>query len=149
MKPFFLLLIVFGLAVGVTFLTGEPDYLLSGKIALGVMLLFTSIGHFKFTQGMVMMMPDFIPFRKPLVYITGFIEIIAAIAIFIETLHELAGWLLIVFFVVLLPANINAAMKHIDYEKATYDGKGLGYLSFRVPFQILLIVWTYFFVIRG
>jgi hypothetical protein len=35
-----------------------------------------------------------------------------------------------VFFVVLLPANINAAIKYVDYQKGMFEGKGLSYLFF-------------------
>jgi uncharacterized membrane protein len=55
---------------------------------------------------------------------------------------------LIVFFVLLLPANINAAIKHIDYQKGTFEGQGLNYLWFRIPLQILFIVWTYMSAIK-
>ena len=52
---------------------GEFDYSLSGRIAMSMMLLFTSIGHFAFSKGMILMMPDFIPFKNIFVYFTGFV----------------------------------------------------------------------------
>jgi uncharacterized membrane protein len=57
------------------------------------------------------------------------------------------AWLLILFFILLLPANIYAALKHVDCQKGTFEGSGVQYLWFRVPLQVLLIVWTYFFII--
>ncbi len=148
MKPFFVLLIVFAIVVGFTFFIGDLDYGLAGRTALSAMLLFTAIGHFKFTDGMTLMIPEIIPFKKPIIYLTGFMEIAAAFLMFFEVVRKATGWCLIVFFVLLLPANINAAFRHINYEKGTYDGPGLKYLWFRVPFQLLLIWWTYFFLIR-
>jgi hypothetical protein len=50
------------------------------------------------------------------------------------------GMALIIFFVVMLPANINAAVKHIDYQKGTTDGSGVNYLWFRVPLQVFFIL---------
>jgi uncharacterized membrane protein len=50
---------------------------------MSVMLLFTAIAHFKFTKGMTMMLPGFIPFKTETVYLTGIIEIVAAIGLFI------------------------------------------------------------------
>jgi len=41
---------------------GKVDFSLAGRISMAIMLLFTSIGHFAFSKGMVMMMPDFLPF---------------------------------------------------------------------------------------
>jgi len=48
----------------------------------------------------------------------------------------------------LLPANIYAALKHVDYQRGTFEGSGTNYLWFRVPLQVLFILWTYLSVIR-
>ncbi len=149
MKPLIVLLVSFVIALIVTrLIVGDFNVALSGRIAMALMLAFTAIGHFAFTKGMVMMIPDFIPFKKALVYFTGVIEILAAAGLLISSYQVLTAWLLIVFFIVLLPANINAAIRHIDYQKGTFTGSGLTYLWFRVPLQILFILWTYFSAIR-
>ena len=120
------------------------DLALAGVIAMSVMLVFTSIGHFVYTKGMLMMIPRFIPFRKELVYLTGIIEVAAAVGLLIPRLRIMTAWFLIVFFILLLPANIYAATRHIDYQKGTLKGPGPTYLRFRVPLQILIILWVYF-----
>ena len=149
MKPLIVLLVSFVIALIVTrLIVGDFNVALSGRIAMASMLAFTAIGHFAFTKGMVMMIPDFIPFKKALVYFTGVIEILAAAGLLISSYQVLTAWLLIVFFIVLLPANINAAIRHIDYQKGTFTGSGLTYLWFRVPLQILFILWTYYSAIR-
>ena len=149
MKPLFLLIAVFALSLtGFKIFSQHVDYKMSGKIALASMLLFTASGHFLYTKGMSMMLPDGIPFRTAWIYLTAGIEIAAAAAIFIPRLHKLTGLLLILFFVLVLPANMYAATKHLDYETATWTGKGVSYLWFRVPFQLLLMAWTYFFVVK-
>ncbi len=112
------------------------------------MLIFTSIAHFAFTKGMEMMLPDFITFKTTAVYLTGVIEIVAAIGLFIPKFQIITAWLLITFFVLILPANIYAAIKEIDYQKGTSDGNGLNYLWFRIPLQILFIVWVYLSTIK-
>ncbi len=114
---------------------------------MGVMLIFTAIGHFRFAEGMAMMLPASIPFRKPLVYFTGVIEVVVGFGLLLPTWRKLHGWLLILFLILVLPANIYASLKQVDYEKATYDGLGLSYLWFRVPLQIFFIVWVYFFAV--
>ena len=149
MKPLIVLLTSFAIALVATKLTiGQFDIALSARIALALMLVFTAIAHFAFTKGMVMMIPDFIPFKKGMVYFTGFIEMAAAVGLLIPNFQVLTGWLLISFFIMLLPANINAAIRHIDYQKGTFEGMGVNYLWFRVPLQILFILWTYFAAIK-
>ncbi len=149
MKPLFILLITFVLSILISRLIfGQFDFKLSGKIALDVMLIFTAIGHFILTKGMTMMLPDFVPFRTELIYLTGILEIAAAVGIFFPSLRWITGCCLILFFILILPSNIYAAWKGIDYQTGNLGGNGLSYLWFRIPFQVLLIAWTYFFVVR-
>lgn len=149
MKPLFVLLGAFIISLLVTKLfTKTFEYPLSGRIAMAVMLVFTAIGHFAFTKGMTMMLPDFIPFKTEVIYLTGVIEIIAAVGLLIPSFRVWTGWALILFFILLLPGNIKAAIHHIDYQKGTFDGNGPSYLWFRIPLQILFIVWTYLSAIR-
>jgi len=143
MKVLIVLLATFGIGLIVTKLSGDFNIKLSAQIAMAVMMAFTALGHFKFTQGMAMMMPAFIPYKKQVVYITGVIEIAAAAGLLIPATRTLTAWCLILFFIVLTPANINAAMKHINMEKATFDGPGPEYLRFRMPLQLLFIAWVY------
>lgn len=144
MKPLIILLSVFAVSLLTTkFVRGNFELALSGRIAMSTMLVFTAVAHFAFTRGMAMMLPDFIPFKTETVYLTGIIEIAAAIGLFIPSFRFVTGWLLIAFFILLLPANIYASIKHIDYQKETFDGNGPTYLWFRVPLQILFIIWVY------
>jgi uncharacterized membrane protein len=148
MKPLILLVVVFALALLWTLIfQGNADHVISGRIAMGVMLIFTAIGHFRFAEGMAMMLPASIPLRKPLVYFTGIIEVVAGIGLLLPTWTKLYGWLLILFLILVLPANIYASLKRVDYEKATYGGPGPSYLWFRVPLQIFFIVWVYYFAV--
>jgi uncharacterized membrane protein len=149
MKPLIVLLSVFAVSLLTTkIVRGNFELALSGRIAMSAMLAFTAIGHFAFTKGMAMMLPDFIPFKSETVYLTGIIEIAAAIGLFIPNFRMVTAWLLIAFFILILPANIYATIKHIDYQKGTFDGNGLTYLWFRIPLQILFIIWTYFSSIK-
>ena len=149
MKPLVVLLAVFGITLAAIKLSVDDwNYTLSGNIAMSAMLLFTASGHFIFSKGMAMMMPEFIPFKKQMVYITGLIELAAALGLSIPETRHLTGILLIIFFIFIIPANINAAMKSIDYQKADYAGRGKNYLWFRVPLQILFIAWVWWFSVR-
>lgn len=150
MKPLIILFSVFIVSLITTkFFRGNFEFALSGRIAMSAMLVFTAVAHFAFTKGMAMILPDFIPFKTETVYLTGIIEIAAAIGLFIPNLRIITAWLLIVFFMLILPANIYAAIKHIDYQKGTFDGNGLNYLWFRIPLQVLFIIWTYLSSIKS
>ena len=124
-------------------------FALSARIGMSAMLVLTAIGHFMFTKGMAMMMPAFIPFKTELVYFTGFVEIAAAIGLQLPKLRVLTGWLLILFFILILPVNIYAAIHHVDMATATYNGNGLDNLWYRVPLQLVIIAWIYFSAIKA
>ena len=82
MKPFLLLITITVFSIGyIKLVHGVYNYSLAARIGFSVMLLFTALGHFMFTDGMAMMVPDFIPYKKELVYFTGIIEILGAIGL--------------------------------------------------------------------
>jgi uncharacterized membrane protein len=149
METLFILFGVFAIALLVIRLkTKTFETALAGRIAMAAMLVFTAIGHFAFAKGMAMMI-SFLPSPIIIVYATGIIEIIAAIWLLIPQTKVLSGKLLIVFFIMLLPANIYAACHNINLQAADYSGKGISYLWFRIPLQLLFIGWVYFSAIRN
>lgn len=146
MKPLFVLLGVFAVALLVgQFTFGEWMFSYAGRVAMAAMLLFTAIGHFAFTKGMAMMLPEQIPYKTALVYLTGVFEILAAAGLLFQATKEITGLALVLFFIAILPANINAAVKNVDYQKANAQGYGPGYLWLRIPMQVFFIIWVYYF----
>lgn len=113
---------------------------------LGFAFIFFSIGHVVKTEGMVEMLPPWVPFRLPIIYLTGLLEIIIGIALFLPKIQVHAAKAAIIVFVVFFPANIYAAL----------NSTGLGghqwgpvYLLIRLPLQLILIAWAYFLGIKG
>lgn len=150
MKPFLLLLITFSISLLLFKLfSGEFNYKFSGNIAMCCMLFFTGVAHFTFTKGMVMMMPPVVPYKTGMIYLTGIMEFLLGIGLIIPQSRYVSAIILIAFFVALLPANVEASLKHINIEKADFTGNGLRYLWFRIPLQIVFIVWVWFFGIKN
>ncbi|MDT0606531.1 DoxX family protein [Croceitalea rosinachiae] len=149
MKPLIVLLSSFAIAIFmVKIINKSYDFALSARIAIAIMLCFTAIGHFAFTKGMSMMIPQFIPYKETFVHLTGLFEILLAIGLLMPKLKTISGWTLIIFLILMLPANIYASLNNVNYQKGTFDGYGPSYLWFRIPLQFLFIVWTYFSSIR-
>ena len=149
MKPLFVLLIVYValLAFG-SHSTFDKGNIFAGNIAMGVMLLFTAIGHFKFKTSMAAMIPLFIPKKVEIVLFTGVLEILFAIGLGVESTRWYTGIALIIFLLAILPANIYAAKHQINYEDLHKPGPGIKYLWFRIPFQFFLIAWVWYFSVR-
>ena len=146
MKPLIVLILSFALSLLVIYLFDHTwQYIWAGNIAMSIMLLFTALGHFVFTDGMTKMLPSFLPFKKEIVGLTGLIEVAGAIGLLIPVARNGTAMALIIFFILVLPANILAALKSIDYQKGTQDGPGPGYLWFRIPLQAFFIAWVAWF----
>ncbi|MCX2680061.1 DoxX family protein [Galbibacter sp. EGI 63066] len=149
MKPLIVLLSVFVISlVTIKIFRSNYNFTLSGRIAMAVMLCFTAMGHFMFTKGMAAMIPDFMPLKQQIVVLTGVLEVIFAIGLLLPNYRHLTAWALIVFFILLLPANIKASMENLNYQTGGHDGPGLSYLWFRIPLQLLFIVWVYLSTIK-
>lgn len=149
MKPEYILIGVFVVvSIFSKIFTADWNIYFSGNLGMSLMLLLTATGHFLFSRGMAMMIPPFIPFKNSIVYLTGVIEIALAISLLFPATRLYTGYALIVFFMLILPANIYGAIHHIDLQKASNNGPGLAYLWYRVPMQAFYIGWLYYFSIR-
>jgi uncharacterized membrane protein len=113
-----------------------------GRLAMAIMLVFTGAAHFIKTQEMVQMMPDFLPYKIWFVYATGLLEIAAATGLLLQRWTISASVALIIFFVVILPANIIGSIRRVELGGME---NGPMYLIFRIPLQIFFIWWTYYF----
>lgn len=111
------------------------------RVGLSLFFVFTAIGHFISTEAMAAMIPSSIPNRIELIYITGVLELLGAIGVWIPRLMRVTGLLLILMLIGILPANIYSAIHRVDFGG---HGSGPAYLLVRVPFQLFVIWWTYF-----
>ena len=111
------------------------------RVGLSLFFLVTALAHFNTTEEMARMIPSSIPYRVELIYVTGVLELLGAVGVWIPRLERLTGLLLILMLIGLLPANIYSAINRVEY-----GGHGAGpvYLLARVPFQLFVIWWTYF-----
>ena len=137
----FLLVPFFGLA---PFGVAEAS---RGRIATACVFLFTGVGHFVQSWPMSAMIPLQVPkpLRLPIIYASGVFEIVAAIAVLVPGWSRAVGILLCLFLVGVLPANIDAALRRVPFGG---HGAGPSYLLVRVPLQLVLLCWIYWFAIR-
>lgn len=146
MKPLIVLVTSFLIAQLISMTFRRPlDSQKNARIAMAVMLAFTSISHFVFTLAMSNMLPLEMPaaIRIALVYTTGVIELLAAYGLLTKSLQKATSRLLIIFFIAVLPANIYAAINQVHPTELNAIGPGTDYLWFRIPLQIIFIAWTY------
>jgi uncharacterized membrane protein len=118
---------------------------LRGRVGVALVFAFTGVGHFIKTSAMTQMLPTWLPMRFSLIYITGVFELLAAVAILVTPLSRHVGLALCVFLLLIVPSNIYAAWQRIDF-----GGHAAGpvYLLVRIPLQLFLIGWVYWFTVR-
>lgn len=110
--------------------------------AMAIMLVITASAHFVPAGvsampnhgDLVVMMPPFVPFPSLMVYATGVLELLGALGLVMAPTRRLSGIALAIFFVLVLPANVYAAVADIPFagEEATP-------LWLRVPEQLVYI----------
>lgn len=115
-----------------------------GRIALAVMFICTCVGHYVKTTEMINMLPEALAYRNEIVQITGAFEIIGALGILFPKSSKMTGYLLIIFLIMILPANIYGALNHVKF-----GGMSAGpvYLFLRIPAQMFFIWWTYHYCV--
>ncbi|MBK9154725.1 MAG: DoxX family membrane protein [Chloracidobacterium sp.] len=123
-------------------LSGRLGISFIGRAAMAVMLLVTGISHFTNTEEMVAMIPDILPAKRELIWFTGVCELAAVVGLLWDRTARPAAILLIVFFVLVLPANIAESLRSVEFGGMEY---GPIYLLFRVPLQIFFIWWVWYF----
>ncbi|MFF8832823.1 hypothetical protein [Streptomyces sp. NPDC015131] len=109
---------------------------------LAVMLVFTASAHFVPSalgpmpghHDLVAMVPPFVPFPRLAVYATGVLELLGAAGLVREATRPAAGLGLAVLFVLMLPANVHAAVEGVPF-----NGEPATPLWFRIPEQVLFI----------
>jgi uncharacterized membrane protein len=131
------LLIFRGLgALGVRRFASWP---VSAAHALALMLVMTSSAHFVPADVTVMpnhadlvrIVPPFVPFPGAMVYITGVLEFAGALGLILARTRRAAGLCLAALFVLLLPANIYAAVAGVPFA-----GESASPLWQRIPEQV-------------
>jgi uncharacterized membrane protein len=114
----------------------------SGAHALAVMLVMTASAHFvpagvtvmPTHADLVAMVPPFVPAPGLTVYATGVLELLGAIGLVLTRTRRAAGFGLAVLFLLLLPANVYAAVADVPFH-----GEAASPLWQRIPEQVLYI----------
>ncbi|WP_084496635.1 DoxX family protein [Nocardia amamiensis] len=112
--------------------------------ALGVMLIMTGTTHFlpeAFADSpapthadFIPMVPPFVPLPSLMIYLTGVLELLGALGLFRTKTRRPAGVGLVALFVVMLPANVYAAVSDVPF-----NGAPATPLWVRIPEQVVYI----------
>ena len=126
-------------AVGEVGVDALDSWTAATRGGLAVMLVFTASAHFtKMKEDLVKMVPGWVPWPRAAIYLTGVFELLGAIGLVTPILAGAAGIALILFFLLVFPANVKAATAG-----ATLNGRPATALWLRAPMQLLFIGLTW------
>jgi uncharacterized membrane protein len=112
------------------------------KYILAIFFAFAGFNHFINSAFYLKIMPPFLPWHLPLVYLSGILEIVLGLFLFIPKFTHITAWGLIALLVAVFPANIHMAINH-----ALYPEYSVMALWLRLPLQFVLIAWTYWYTL--
>jgi uncharacterized membrane protein len=110
----------------------------SARHAMGVALVFAGVSHLMMVESFRAHLPEWVPHRDLIVYVTGVIEIVGGLALFARRYQEQVGWAVAAYLVLVFPGNLYVAVAGIDVPGSP-DG---WYPWVRLPFQALFIWWV-------
>ena len=103
--------------------------------------LLAGIAHLTLTDKFLLIVPDWVPFPRAVVLLTGICELAGSIALAGTRLRRLAGIMLALYAVCVFPANVKHAIDGIHLPPAPdswlYHGP-------RLAFQPVLVWWALF-----
>ncbi len=108
---------------------------------MGGMYILAGIMHFVKPKVYLKIMPPFLPYHLPLVYISGICESVFGAMLLFPSTQSIGAWGIIITLIGVFPANI--------YMLTSYKGKRKWYraaLLFRLPLQFFLIYWAWLYV---
>jgi uncharacterized membrane protein len=125
-------------ALGVAVL---DSWVVSTRVGLALMFVFTGIAHFTRTRAdLVRMVPPALPNPELLVTLTGIAELAGATGLLISPLARMSAWALAALLVAMFPANVYASRT-----SHTIGGRPHTPMVIRAPLQVLwiaLLLWS-------
>ena len=110
----------------------------AARHALGIALVFAGVSHFTLLDSFRAHLPSWLPFRDPMVYATGVIEVVGGLALFVRRYRTRVGLAVAAYLVLVFPANVYVAVAGVDVPGSP-DG---WYHWVRLPLQALFVWWA-------
>nr|WP_294900122.1 hypothetical protein [uncultured Pedobacter sp.] len=141
---------VFLLLCGISFLySNQITFEVAGRLALSTMFLFNGIVHLNYREGIYLTYPNFLSqlSKIKLVFAIGDLQFAFAAGLILADIAKIVVASVLVYLLFDFFIQINACLKHISVKRGNYTGKGNVYLLFKIPEQLFIIGWTYYFVL--
>ena len=109
------------------------------KMLLAVFMVGAGTTHFVNPDFFLKIMPPYLPWHLPVVYLSGLFEIALGLLLLVPRFSRLAAWGIVALLIAVFPANIYL-YQHQDLLPAS----PLVHLL-RLPLQAVFILWAYWY----
>ncbi len=110
------------------------------KILMAVFYIFAGVNHFRNPAFYLRMMPPYLPAHEWLNYISGAAEILLGVLLLVPRSTRWAAWGVIALLIAVFPANLHMALHPEQFADVPRIA-----LYLRLPVQLLLILWAYWY----
>ena len=117
------------------------------RVLLTVFFILAGLNHFRNPDFYLALMPLWMPWHVPLIYLSGAAEVAGGIGVLIPRLRRAAAWGLILLLAALMPAHI-----HMLQHGLILNGKPVAawLLWARIPLQFALMGWVWWsYMVNG
>ena len=108
------------------------------KLAFGMIFLTSGLLHFLKPEDFLKIMPDYLPWHRELVSVSGVFEILLGIGLQWSVTQRVSAWGLILLLIAVFPANVQMTL-----HPERFQNLPVILLWLRLPLQGLLIWWVY------
>jgi uncharacterized membrane protein len=111
----------------------------ASKVLLAVFMVGAGTTHFVNPDFFLKIMPPYLPWHLPLVYLSGVFEIALGVLLLVPRFSRLAAWGIIALLIAVFPANI-----YLYRHQELLPASPLVHLL-RLPLQAVFILWAYWY----
>lgn len=108
---------------------------------MGLIYIIAGVYHFINPKIYLKIMPKYIPYHYPLIYLSGFFEIVLGISVCVPSLKNISIYGIIFMLIIFLLVHLNMLVN----KKASL-GIPKWILFLRIPIQFGLIYWAYWYL---
>ncbi len=109
------------------------------RVGLGAFLVAAGTAHLVVPEAFFGQVPDWVPWRRPVVLVSGIVEITLGAALAVSRRHRVPlGWAVAGLFVAVFPGNVHQAVAGTDAFGLTTDTGRI----VRLLFQPVFVAWA-------
>ena len=106
-----------------------------------VFYVIAGFNHFVHPGFYLKIMPNWLPYQEQFVFISGVCEVLFALLLLFPFTRRMGLWCIILLLIAVFPANIQMMLNYFEE-----NNRYLWIAILRLPIQILLILWAYWYL---